>query len=240
MKFGFGSKSKSAAEQSTAQDVTAGPDAVDAESATEDVGEKRRGSATTPKKGRPTPTRREAERARGQRTGPVTAPLTRKEAKERRKNEKNSMTKEERKIARARANAAREERRQAMLDGDDRYVLARDRGPQRRFARDWVDTHRRLSNYFMPVALLIIVFQFFPIPGLIGIFQIAFLLVILLVIIDTVLVGRAVNRAVADRFGDEATTGFGLGFYAGMRAMQPKSLRTPRPRVKPGDAIPGT
>ncbi|ANI92123.1 DUF3043 domain-containing protein [Dietzia timorensis] len=240
MKFGFGSKSKSASEQSESSDLALDQDAVEAESSAEAAAEKRRGSATTPKKGRPTPTRREAERARGQRTGPVAAPLTRKEAKERRKNEKNSMSKEERKIARARANAAREERRQAMLDGDDRYVLERDRGPQRRYARDWVDTHRRISNYFMPVALLIIVFQFFPIPGLIGIFQIAFLLVILIVIIDTILVGRTVNRAVAERFGDDAKTGFGLGFYAAMRAMQPKSLRTPRPRVKPGDAIPGT
>lgn len=239
MKFGFGSKSKSADEQSSADNVEAGQDAASAGSPIEDAPEKGRGSATTPKKGRPTPSRREAERARGQRSGPVTAPLTRKEAKERKKVEKNSMSKEERKVARARANAAREERRQAMLDGDDRYVLERDRGPQRRYARDWVDTHRRISNYFMPVALIIIVFQFFPIPSLIGIFQIAFLLVIVLVIIDTILVGRTVNRAVAERFGEEANTGFGLGFYAAMRAMQPKSLRTPRPRVKPGDEIPG-
>ena len=239
MKFGFGSKTKSASEQSTADAIDDEQSAIDDGSRAQGAQEKGRGSATTPKKGRPTPSRREAERARGQRTGPVTAPLTRKEAKERKKAEKNSMTKEERKVARARVNAAREERRQAMLNGDDRYVLERDRGPQRRYARDWVDTHRRISNYFMPVALIIIVFQFFPIPALLGIFQIAFLLVIVLVIIDTIFVGRSVNREVSARFGDDAKTGFGLGFYAAMRAMQPKSLRTPRPRVKPGDEIPG-
>ncbi|MFN7244960.1 MAG: DUF3043 domain-containing protein, partial [Dietzia cercidiphylli] len=103
-------------------------------------------------KGKPTPKRRDQERARGLRTGPVTAPVTRKEAKERRKAAEASMTKDERKAARAEQRTAREERRQLMMAGDDRYVLSRDRGEVRRFARDWVDTHRRLINFFMPLA----------------------------------------------------------------------------------------
>lgn len=245
MKFGFGSKSRTSdadAAASSSDDLAAGSDAAGAE-ATEQAeptagATKPRGGATTPKKGRPTPTRREAERARGIHTGPVAPPMSRKEAKEKRKAEKATMTKEERKIARARANAAREERRQKMLDGDDAYVLERDRGPQRRFARDWVDTHRRISNYFMPVALVVIVMQFIVDPQQANLFSSVFLLVILLVILDAVLVGRAVNNAVRDRFGQEAQTGFPLGFYAAMRAMQPRGLRTPRARVRPGDDIP--
>ena len=102
-------------------------------------------------KGKPTPRRRDQERARGMRQGPVTAPLTRKEARDRRKAAEADMTKEERKEAKAEARAAREERRQLMMEGDDRYVLSRDRGEVRRFARDWVDTHRRLINWFMPL-----------------------------------------------------------------------------------------
>ena len=95
-------------------------------------------------KGKPTPKRRDQERARGMRQGPVSAPLTRKEARERRKAVEATMTKEERKAAKAEARAAREERRRLMMEGDDRYVLSRDRGEVRRFVRDWVDTHRRL------------------------------------------------------------------------------------------------
>lgn len=92
----------------------------------------------------------------------------------------------------------------------------------------------------MPVALVIIVFQFLPSSAtMLSFFQSAFLAIILFVVLDCVLIGRTINRESRERFGDEAKTGLGLGFYASMRAMQPRTLRTPRPRVKPGDPIPG-
>lgn len=188
-------------------------------------------------KGKPTPKRRDQERARGMRQGPVTAPVTRKEARERRKAAEASMTKEERKAARAEERAAREERRQLMMEGDDRYVLSRDRGEVRRFARDWVDTHRRLINFFMPLALFVIIFQLIPDPTLMMYSQTLFLVLIAVVIIDGILLGRSVNAAVRERFPDTEDTGFGMGWYAVMRATQPRMLRTPKPRVRPGDAI---
>lgn len=188
-------------------------------------------------KGKPTPKRRDQERARGMRQGPVTAPLTRKEARERRKAVEATMSKEERKAAKAESRAAREERRQLMMEGDDRYVLSRDRGEIRRFVRDWVDTHRRLINWFMPLALFVIVFQLIPNPTLMVYSQTLFLVLIAVVVLDGILLGRTVNRVVRDRFPDTEDTGFGLGWYAVMRASQPRMLRTPRPRVRPGDAI---
>ncbi|GAA4261534.1 DUF3043 domain-containing protein [Dietzia aurantiaca] len=186
-------------------------------------------------KGKPTPRRRDQERARGMRQGPVTAPLTRKEARDRRKAAEADMTKEERKEAKAEARATREERRQLMMEGDDRYVLSRDRGEVRRFARDWVDTHRRLINWFMPLALFVIVFQL--IPTLMVYSQTLFLVLIAVVVIDGILLGRTVNRVVRERYPDTEDTGFGMGWYAVMRATQPRMLRTPRPRVRPGDTI---
>ncbi|MET3859622.1 hypothetical protein ABIE38_000519 [Dietzia sp. 2505] len=188
-------------------------------------------------KGKPTPKRRDQERARGLRTGPVTAPVTRKEAKERRKAAEASMTKDERKAARAEQRTAREERRQLMMAGDDRYVLSRDRGEVRRFARDWVDTHRRLINFFMPLALFVIIFQLIPNPELMFYSQNLFLILIVVVVVDGILLGRKVNRVVRERFPDTEDTGFGMGWYAVMRATQPRMLRTPRPRVRPGDSI---
>ncbi|HMT51217.1 DUF3043 domain-containing protein [Dietzia sp. UBA5065] len=187
-------------------------------------------------KGKPTPKRRDQERARGLRSGPVTAPMTRKEAKERRKTTEAAMTKDERKAARAQERAAREERRQLMMEGDDRYVLSRDRGEVRRFARDWIDTHRRLINWFMPLALFVIVFQLVPGP-LQELSQLAFMAMIVVIVVDGLLLGRTVNRAVRDRFPGTEDAGFGMGWYAVMRATQPRMLRTPRPRVRPGDAI---
>ena len=188
-------------------------------------------------KGKPTPKRRDQERARGMRQGPVTAPVTRKEARERRKAAEASMTKEERKAARASERAAREERRRLMMEGDDRYVLSRDRGDVRRFVRDYIDTHRRIINWFMPLALFVIIFQLIPDPTLMMYSQTLFLVLIAVVIIDGILLGRKVNSVVRDRFPDTEDTGFGLGWYAVMRATQPRILRTPKPRVRPGDAI---
>lgn len=188
-------------------------------------------------KGKPTPRRRDQERARGRHTGPVTAPITRKEAKERRKAAEAGLSKDERRALRAEQKAAREERRQLMMDGDDRYVLSRDRGEVRRYARDWVDTHRRLINWFMPLALFVIVFQLIPDPTLMAYSQTLFLVLIAVIVIDGVLLGRSVNKAVRERFPDTDDTGFGMGFYAVMRATQPRVLRTPRPRVRPGDTI---
>ncbi|UVE95164.1 DUF3043 domain-containing protein [Dietzia sp. B32] len=188
-------------------------------------------------KGKPTPRRRDQERARGMRQGPVTAPVTRKEARERKKAARATMSKDERRAAKAEERAAREERRQLMMEGDDRYVLSRDRGEVRRFARDWVDTHRRLINWFMPLALFVIVFQLIPNPALMAYSQTLFLVLIVVVIVDGVFLGRTVNRAVRERFPSTDDTGFGMGWYAVMRATQPRMLRTPRPRVRPGDAI---
>src|SRR3954449_12985484 len=73
------------------------------------------------KKGRPTPSRREAEAAN---KAKAKVPRTRKEiAAARRLARADSSTKV----------------RQAMRSGDDQYLPARDRGPVRRFIRDYVD-----------------------------------------------------------------------------------------------------
>lgn len=219
------------------RDDETGKDSPAPEAATEPTPEPAVDPRRPAGKGKPTPRRRDQERARGMRQGPVTAPLTRREAKERRKAAQASMTKEERRAAKAEERAAREERRQLMMEGDDRYVLSRDRGEVRRFARDWVDTHRRLINWFMPLALFVIVFQLIPNPELLAFSQTLFLVLIAVVVIDGVLLGRTVNKAVRERFPDTDDTGFGMGWYAVMRATQPRMLRTPRPRVRPGDAI---
>lgn len=232
----FGSRDDQNGKGSPAPEARPEPDAGSGDGSGGDAGQK-----VDPKKpagkGKPTPKRRDQERARGMRQGPVTAPLTRKEAKERRKAAEATMTKQERKEAKAAERAAREERRQLMMDGDDRYVLSRDRGDVRRFVRDYIDTHRRLINWFMPLALFVIIFQLIPNPTLMMYSQTLFLVLIAVVIIDGVLLGRKVNSVVRDRFPDTEDTGFGLGWYAVMRATQPRMLRTPRPRVRPGDAI---
>ncbi len=92
--------------------------------------------ATASGKGRPTPTRKEAEAAAKAR---AKVPRTRKEqAAAQRLARSDSSTK----------------MRQAMKTGDERYLPARDRGPVKRFIRDYVDSRFSFVELMIPVLLV--------------------------------------------------------------------------------------
>lgn len=199
--------------------------------------------AYTPKKGRPTPKRDEVERARGIRRGPVSAPETAKEARARRKALKASMTKEEykehkRKEREERSRRAKET--QAAMDrGDERYLLPRDQGAERRLVRDWVDSKRHINNLVLPLALILLVVLMLGnvYPVLAARLSLVAMIIMLVFFIEGVIIGRGANRIVRERFPETKDHGFGLGFYAYSRASQLRSLRTPKPRVQVGDQV---
>ncbi|MET8799676.1 DUF3043 domain-containing protein [Nocardia sp. NPDC004568] len=189
-------------------------------------------AAPTAGKGRPTPSRREAE---GRRRGPVAPPpMTSKEARARRKETRGS--KEERKAASAERRAAAQDRRARMLAGEDKYLLPRDQGPVRAFVRDIVDGRRNLVGLFMPMALLLIL-SMFAAPAWQSIITLAMLVMMVFMMAEGFLLGRIVNRRVRERFPKSTDTGFRLGWYAFVRASQMRKMRAPKPRVSPGDAI---
>ena len=102
------------------------PDSAAADTADEAATPSLEKPAQTPGKGRPTPSRREAQ---GRKRGPVApAPMTRAEARARKKELRNSMSKEERKAAAAQRRTQANERRELMMEGDERYLPARDKG----------------------------------------------------------------------------------------------------------------
>jgi len=184
-------------------------------------------------KGRPTPTRREAE---GKRRGPVApAPMTRKEARARAK--ANRGTKEERKAAASARRSDAAERRARMLAGDEQYLLPRDKGPVRGLARDMVDSRRHLVGLFMPFALVLIMTMFLT-PQIQQYVTLAMLVMMAFMGFEGYLLGRRVNRAALDRYPDKSTeTGLKLGWYAFVRASQLRRMRAPKPRVEIGDAV---
>ncbi len=185
-------------------------------------------------KGRPTPKRRDAE---SRRRGPVApAPMTAKEARERRKAARKSQSKDQRKAAAAERRAAASERRNRMLAGEEKFLLPRDRGPERAYVRDLVDSRRNLVGLFMPLALLLIMSMFLG-PVVQQYVTLAMFLLMLLMVIEGIYLGRLVNRKVRERFPDSSQGGFGLGWYAFVRASQIRKLRAPLPRVKAGDAV---
>ncbi|MFC6085430.1 DUF3043 domain-containing protein [Sphaerisporangium aureirubrum] len=179
-------------------------------------------SAKTAGKGRPTPKRKDAE---GRRRSPVTAPTNRKEAY---------------KQLRERQASERSRAREGMMRGEERYLPARDRGPARRFAREWVDSRRTISQYFLPISLVLLL-VLWTVPmfgGQTGIvlysYAITFLwpLMILVVVVSSIWVSQRVRKEVAAKMPDESLKG--VGFYAAMRALQIRRLRFPPPAVLPG------
>ncbi len=193
--------------------------------------------AQTPGKGRPTPSRREAQ---GRKRGPVApAPMTRAEARARKKELRNSMTKEERKAASAERRTQANERRELMMQGDERYLPVRDKGPVKAYVRDLIDAKRHISTMFIPFAVAVMVFMFVTVnmPQLAGIPMLILLFMIVVMAIEGILTGRRINNRVRERWPDTTETGFRLGWYAFMRTTQLRRMRIPRPRVEPGDAV---
>ena len=163
-------------------------------------------------KGRATPSRAEQEAARKRPLVPDT-----KEAKAR---------------ARAELSQQRDKARAGMAAGDERYLTARDKGPQRRWVRDWVDSGWHLGEAVMPAMVLVIVMTFIPIVALQYYSFLGLWVFIFLVIGDMVLTSIRVKRLAKAKWGDKVEKG--LGWYAAMRSIQMRFLRLPKPRVKRG------
>lgn len=168
-------------------------------------------------KGRPTPSRREAEQARKQQ---LKIPKDPKAA---------------RKASRERDRSARDRQRQGMMAGDERYLPARDRGPARAFTRDFVDSRITIAEFFIFIAIGVLVMGFIPNPLIVAWVNIAFYGVTALIAVDTTVLLITLNLRAKAAFPDPKDRK-GITLYATIRALQIRRLRLPPPRVKRGGA----
>ncbi|MDR6277181.1 DUF3043 domain-containing protein [Corynebacterium suicordis] len=221
-------------------------DAVTTDHASRDqlVDEKAQQSkAFTPKKGRPTPKRNEVEREVGARRPAYGTAPSGAEARKRRKELKNSMSKDEYKAMKQRerdeAARARRQASQRMMAGDESYLMDRDKGPEKRFVRDWVDSHRYLMNFFLPMTFVVIVVLLLGMrnPALANLSSIIMMAVFVIMIAEGLWLGRKINRMVAERFPNNPHSKFGLGMYAFTRATMIRRMRTPSPQKNIGDTV---
>jgi Protein of unknown function (DUF3043) len=202
----------------TGTDEGSGQDAVNGAADTSDAdASPGRPGAVTAGKGRPTPKRNEAERRRRQ---PYTAPKDRKEAS---------------RVSRDRQRTDRTRRMEAVRRGEEWALPARDRGPVKTLARDYVDSKRRISEYYMYGLLVLLVLLFIRAPIVQTIVPLLVLGAVLIMAIEGILIGRRVKRIAAERLPGQSTRG--LALYSAMRALQIRRLRVPKPRVKPGDSF---
>ena len=175
----------------------------------------------TPAKGegknRPTPSRKEAEAARKARLKPA---RTRKEI-----NAAN----------RARRTEQGDKMRNAMKTGDERYLPLRDKGPVKRFIRDWVDARFTFAEIVLPVLIIALVVPYISME-LAMYSQLFTLVVMATVIVNLVAMRFLLRKELKRRFPDNDLKG--TTYYAIMRAIQIRPLRLPKPQVKIGTKLP--
>ncbi len=164
-------------------------------------------------KGAPTPTRRQQEAARKRPLVPNDRRLAARESRQK-------------------AAQARERARLGMAAGEEKYLPIRDRGPQKRFVRDYVDARFSAGEFLIPVMFVVIILTFIPDPyvqtyGILGLW-----LFFIIAVIDGVILGFIVKRKLAAKFGESNVER--VRWYAAMRALQLRVMRLPKPMVKRG------
>jgi len=169
------------------------------------------------KKNRPTPKRKEAEAARKVN---ALAPATTKEGRKRQKELSRS---------------ARAESRLAYMRGDENALPARDRGPVKRWVRNYIDSRRTIGEYFMPLIFGVLILTVIPnkYVQLMAIFSMY--LVMLYTFVSGFFMTRKIRKEVEKRFPGESTKG--VGMYGFLRSTQMRRMRAPTPQVKRGDSI---
>lgn len=194
------------------------------------------GAGRTGPKGRPTPKRSEARR--NARKGPVEpAPMTASEARARRKTLAGpKLSREERRAERTASRARTTDRRERMLAGDEAYLLPRDQGPIRRYARDVVDARRNVLGLFMPATVLLLLISF-GVPQLQLYASPAMLVLMAVMAIDGLILSRKISRLVDAKFPDNTESRWKLGIYAAGRAAQLRRMRAPKPQVQRGSSV---
>ncbi|MEV4948391.1 DUF3043 domain-containing protein [Streptomyces sp. NPDC053755] len=166
-------------------------------------------------KGRPTPKRSDAQT---QRRRAATVPTDRKEAAKRQREAR-------------RSDLARQ--REALASGDERYLPARDKGPVRRFVRDFVDSRFAIAEFFLPMAVVILVLSMIRVPSLQNISLLLWLGVIVMIVIDSIGIWLRLRKQLNERFPNESKRG--AVAYGLMRTLQMRRLRLPKPQVKRGE-----
>lgn len=169
-------------------------------------------TSSTAGKGRPTPKRRESQAA-------LRRPLVA---------DTKGATKEQKQKLKAERSKARE----GMLRGDQRYLAARDKGPEKRFLRDAVDRRRNIGEVLIPLMLLILA------ASLVSVSYIQILMfagaygLILFGLIDAILLWRRTKTAFITTFDVDPPKG--AASYVVLRSFQMRMSRVPRAIVERG------
>jgi len=165
------------------------------------------------KKGKPTPKRKDAEAKL--KISPL-SPTASKDAKR--------ALKEQSRVRRLEARAA-------YMRGEENALPYRDKGPARRFVRNYIDERRSISEYFLVLIMLVLFLTIIPIPAV----QLAAVALMyssmIFMTVNGIFLSRKLKKLVAEKYPEEPTKG--IGMYGWMRSTQLRRLRAPAPQVGP-------
>ena len=188
--------------------------------ATDDAGSRPKGHTPSKKElGVVTPKRATTQR----RGGAEPAPSNRREAVKR--------TKERQRAERAEAMAG-------MRAGDERYLMARDRGPERALVRDIVDSRRTAGTWFFVGALLVLIGSSGAMPPQVQLVSnLVWVVLAFAVVLDSVLISWKIKKLVRERLPKSTQRLGSLYLYGIMRSITFRRMRMPNPRVKLGTKV---
>lgn len=177
-------------------------------------------SAKQAGKGRPTPKRSEVERARRQ---PYTPPPTDRKAAAAQQ--------------RDRRRADQKRKMDAMRRGEEWALPAKDRGPVRALARDYVDSRRFIVSEYILFGVFVLIFIIFALGSSKNSALVLYIEVgiVGVIAIESLYYGTMVTRLVKRRLPGESTRG--ILWYVAKRSLRLRASRIPPPRIERGASI---
>jgi len=114
--------------------------------------------------------------------------------------------------------------------------MARDKGPQKRYARNFIDSRWMVGEFmmFFILAFLVVSLTFSGNLAVQMYVQVALWVLIAVIIIEAIVTTSILKRRLVSKFG---SLDRGVRMYATMRGMQFRKLRLPKPQVKRGASI---
>jgi hypothetical protein len=145
--------------------------------------------------------------------------------------------KEQTKQLRDRQRQERAEATAGMRAGDERFLLARDRGPERRLVRNIVDSRRTVGTWFFGGALIVLIGSTVKVSEIQLVSNILWLVLAIGVVGDAVFIARKVKRGVKKEFPKSDQRMGSLQLYGVMRSLTFRRMRVPKPQVNLGEKV---
>jgi hypothetical protein len=170
--------------------------------------------AKTTGKGKATPSRKEAELAT-------------------RKTIVSDRSPEAIKAAKAKLREDRNRARAGMAAGEEKYLMPRDRGPQKKAARDMVDSRFTVGEMMIPMMMIVLFFSLNDSLIVQSVLVLSMWTLVAAIIVDALILGRKVQKALVEKYGAEKVER-GIRWYVAVRSTQMRWMRTPKPQVGRG------